>query len=1259
MADTPIINSTINTVVTGTSGNDTILSTELIEWNDQGTTGLIYGNITLDGAAGNDLILNSSYATSVNGGDGDDTIRNYGWETTLNGGAGNDVIQSNNKKFNLAHTQLIGGAGNDYLSVTGGTSGGFATVNGGTGTDTIDVTGSVRTMIQYAAGDGNDVVYGYYDADSVKITSGTVSDVKVSGNDVIINVASGSTTGSLTLKDAAGKVLTLINPNGSFSRKQYNADDTISARSYGSTGDDVIVNTYDNIEIDGGAGNDYIVESKTVRYIGNTWNVTGNSMKGGRGDDTMVTSFSTHFKYTEGDGNDVIVGYHNYNTYDSDVEIVATSDPEFYKQGNDYVLKIGDGSITFKDALQDNNANYILVRRRTTANGPYEELRYTPGSAIIEPVAITTVNGAANAQIDGSEEGDYITNNGAGAKIYAGDGDDSVINNAANAYVDGGAGADVILNNGANASVDGGAGDDLINNQGNNSTINAGAGADYIYSGSPDDTAGKGSVINAGAGDDILEIYSPETTVNAGNGSDYITNNGAKNVIDGGADNDAIFNNGEGATVYGGAGNDIIENHADDVYIDGGAGNDTILNVAAVDDDSVRVTTGLVDPKNVTIAGGAGDDSIKLGDSEQANVIVYNVGDGNDTIVNFKADDVVQLGSGITVGAQSAINNGADLEVIVGSSSGSRSIVFEGLGSKSFTFENGKLFITPPQEGDPDYVLETLNSEDGQYIQLENDQDWPINYKAAIYGENVTVNGGNGNDTIEGSDEYGTTYDFDAMGGNDVITNFGSKDTLRITFGDITETVVSGNDLILTVALYEGAGEDETGTITLKDGAPLRNYLVWGGDGNNELTVDKVVTTKNSAANTLISGQTATGSRDYIINTGNNVTINSGGGNDTITGSTTYGEVYQFNQLSGDNVITNFGKNDTLQVNSGTVTQTVDGNDRIFTITQGSNTATVTLKNGASKEFVENVVSNGTNFVTDLVNEVNNTKSGVKVTGTNGREYIVNTGANVTIEAKGGNDTITGSDFGEMYNFSSGEGDNVITNFGDNDTIRMTAGKKMTWAEDGDDMIVTLKGTAFTGTVTLKDAAGKTLVKNGNYLTVKTIDTINNSDDNVQVAGTEFDDLIVNSGDNVSIKPGVGKDTIVGSDSYGEVILASSADGDKNIITNFGSNDSLKMIAGKTLSTSVSGNDVIVSFKGKSFSSTYTLKNAADMTFSYDSKTSVLSARGGEGNYIYQYEDGKKIEGTGGDDGSFADDSVVEHRCAHTDECAVLHRHRQ
>ena len=105
------------------------------------------------------------------------------------------------------------------------------------------------------------------------------------------------------------------------------------------------------------------------------------------------------------------------------------------------------------------------------------------------------------------------------------------------------------------------------------------------------------------------------------------------------------------------------------------------------------------------------------------------------------------------------------------------------------------------------------------------------------------------------------------------------------------------------------------------------------------------------------------------------------------------------------------------------------------------------------------------------MNELINSADNKKVVGTSGNDYIINTGENVTIAGGKGSDTIIGSDdYGEVFAFSSADDDNVIVNFGTGDTLRMTAGNTLSYSKSGSDYIVTMKGTNYTGTVTLSGA---------------------------------------------------------------------------------------------------------------------------------------------------------------------------------------------
>ena len=103
----------------------------------------------------------------------------------------------------------------------------------------------------------------------------------------------------------------------------------------------------------------------------------------------------------------------------------------------------------------------------------------------------------------------------------------------------------------------------------------------------------------------------------------------------------------------------------------------------------------------------------------------------------------------------------------------------------------------------------------------------------------------------------------------------------------------------------------------------------------------------------------------------------------------------------------------------------------------------------------------------------------------------------------------------------------MITNFGDNDTLRITAGSVVSNKYNDDDYVVSVKGANYSGSITLKDV-GDTPIRVRN--TKGTVSVINyaksNMKDNTTVSGTKNADRIFNSGSYAMINAGNGNDLI-------------------------------------------------------------------------------------------------------------------------------------
>ena len=277
----------------------------------------------VDALGGNDSIENYAESVTVDGGDGNDEIYNVGNYSSILGGKGNDSID------NFADNVTInGGAGNDYIFSAG-----------------------EENIFQYASGDGKDSIFGYSENDTIQITSGKLKNATVKGMDVILNVGSGS----ITLEDAAGKNINILDSAGNLTSTSLsgvleltskadtfeNRTDNLTLKALG--GNDKITNYGANVTIDGGTGHDRI-------YIEDGEN---NIVIGGKGNDTITNNGGENvlYKYATGDGNDVIYGF----TENDSLQITKGSVTSITTSGNDTVLKIGTGSITLKDYVDDIN----------------------------------------------------------------------------------------------------------------------------------------------------------------------------------------------------------------------------------------------------------------------------------------------------------------------------------------------------------------------------------------------------------------------------------------------------------------------------------------------------------------------------------------------------------------------------------------------------------------------------------------------------------------------------------------------------------------------------------------------------------------------------------------------------------------------------------------------------------------------------------------------------------------------------------------
>src|SRR5262245_27593200 len=222
-----------------------------------------------------------------------------------------------------------------------------------------------------------------------------------------------------------------------------------------------------------------------------------------------------------------------------------------------------------------------------------------------------TVANTALIQVFGQAGNDQISldeTNGAlpAADLFGGAGNDTLTGGSGNDLIFGQAGNDVLLGKGGDDFLYGGAGDDVLT---------GGRGDDQVFGEAGNDrmiwNPGDGNALNeGGAGNDTVEVI-------GGNVSEIftVTANGTRVRFD--RVNPAPF------------------------FLDIGTSENLVLN-ANGGDDTFTAGNGLAPLIQITVDGGAGNDTLTGGDGNERLL----GGDGNDSINGGRGNDVAMMGAG-------------------------------------------------------------------------------------------------------------------------------------------------------------------------------------------------------------------------------------------------------------------------------------------------------------------------------------------------------------------------------------------------------------------------------------------------------------------------------------------------------------------------------------------------------------------------------------------------------------------------------------
>lgn len=207
---------------------------------------------------------------------------------------------------------------------------------------------------------------------------------------------------------------------------------------------------------------------------------------------------------------------------------------------------------------------------------------------------------------------------------------------------------------------------DYIYNSGKHCIVVARGGSDTIYSDDSDYSS-----ISGGSGNDIvLADDNDYVTVVGSSGKDTIAGYYYSSKIYGGSGNDVLkVYSGITNTIDGGAGKDTIVAYGG--LVKGGSGNDLISG-----DSEAYFSATLQGGKGSDIlSGGGGDDYLTGGTGNDA--FIYFAGEGNDTVTDYKAGDMILIASGENISNDYTYSYSG------------KNVIFS-IGGGSITVKNGK-----------------------------------------------------------------------------------------------------------------------------------------------------------------------------------------------------------------------------------------------------------------------------------------------------------------------------------------------------------------------------------------------------------------------------------------------------------------------------------------------------------------------------------------------------------------------------------------
>lgn len=597
------------------------------------------GNDRIRGGSGNDLIRGGmdddvlGAAEMINGmpneagvdENGNDTIYGDGGIDWLSGGAGNDM--------------LFGGEGDDTLM--GGM--GADVLEGGMGADALH------------GGDGMDIVaYTMSDA-AVTINLGNV------GSTTMKAAEGGDAEGDMIMADVEGV-------RGSMH------DDILVGNDVGAPMDERLG---DDPDTEGETETDHVVEEAVEASAGNMLfgNMGDDMLKGMGGEDTLRGGKGADVLYG-GDDDDTLMG----DMGDDKLKGEGGNDTLLGGPGADVLL---GGTLTEADRFMDMGDSDTADYSGSDA-GVRIDLSKTPRGQESGKEGSVGEGGHAEGDLlhgienlTGSGHTDMLEGDGGRNILIGGDGDDwddQMTTPMVEGGLFGNAGNDVLGGGGGNDWLSGGAGHDDIWGHDGDDMLLGGAGHDRPFVTLDENTDGDHPLVTVAADAPFALEFDFAKIVDGLNTRGGLFGGKGNDTLDGGTGDDYLD---------AGAGDDVLIYDAADNHRDGGTGNDTLDASGHVDTDGDAVAVDIdLSDADIMITAETGTDAAAAANEVMRIENVIGSG-GGDTITGNKGANMLMGGAGTD-----AIVGGEGNDTIVGGT-GSDGTLTGGMGADTFVFAIG------------------------------------------------------------------------------------------------------------------------------------------------------------------------------------------------------------------------------------------------------------------------------------------------------------------------------------------------------------------------------------------------------------------------------------------------------------------------------------------------------------------------------------------------------------------------------------------